>query len=97
MMAVVRSASVDPTKPYGCLFVVDQIKKADDIWRQIEELLPSEVAVWTSDHDVGCTKPDKVIAVKRYYVDDLEHHGIAIVTQAFLRGPRGDKARWVDQ
>jgi hypothetical protein len=97
MIAVVRIASVDPTKPSGCLFVVDQIKKADDIWRQIEELLPGEVAVWTSDHDVGCRKPERIIPVKKYRVDDLEHHPIAIVTQAFLRGPRGDKARWVDQ
>ena len=28
-------------------------------------------------------------------MDQLEQHAIAVVTQAFLRGPRGDKARRV--
>jgi hypothetical protein len=97
MAATVRTASADPSKPYGCLFVVDQIKKADDMWRQIDALMPGEVAVWTSDHDVDCPKPEKIKPVKRYHVDDLEHHAIAVVTQAFLRGPRGDKARWVSR
>jgi hypothetical protein len=95
MAATVRTASTDPTKPYGCLFVVDQIKKADDMWRQIEQLMPGEVAVWTSDHDIGNPKPEKIVPAKQYDVDDLEEHAIAVVTQAFLRGPRGDKARWV--
>ncbi len=97
MLAVVRNVNVDPTKPCGCLFVVDQIMKADDMWRQLDGLSPGDVAVWTSDHDVNCTKPEKVKPAKQYHVDDLEDHAIAIVTQAFLRGPRGDKARWVDQ
>jgi hypothetical protein len=97
MAATVRTASADPSKPYGCLFVVDQIKKADDIWRQINQLMPGEVAVWTSDHDVDCRKPEKVTPAKQYRVDDLEDHAIAVVTQAFLRGPRGDKGRWVNR
>jgi hypothetical protein len=97
MAATVRTASADPSKPYGCLFVLDQIKKADDMWRQIEALMPGEVAVWTSDHDVECRKPEKVIPAKQYHVDDLERHAIAVVTQAFLRGPRGDKGRWVNR
>src|SRR5262249_16724106 len=32
---------------------------------------------------------------RRFDVDQLEQHAIAVVTQAFLRGPRGDKARYV--
>jgi hypothetical protein len=41
MAATVRTADKDDlSKPYGCLFVVDQIKKADDMYRQINELLP---------------------------------------------------------
>jgi superfamily II DNA or RNA helicase len=47
MAATVRTADEDdPSKPYGCLFVVDQIKKADDMFLQINELLSGQVAVW---------------------------------------------------
>ena len=57
MAATVRTADdSDQSKPYGCLFVVDQIKKADDIFLQINALLPKQVAVWTSDHDVNSSK-----------------------------------------
>ncbi len=98
MAATVRTAdSEDLSKPYGCLFVVDQIKKADDMYRQINELLPGQVAVWTSDHDVNSTNPSQVHIPhdRRFNVDQLEQYAIAVVTQAFLRGPRGDKARHV--
>ena len=37
--------------------VVDQIRKADDMYCQINELLPGRAAVWTSDHDVNSTNP----------------------------------------
>ncbi len=54
MAAAVRCADTSElSKPYGCLFVVDQIKKADDMYRQINELLPGQVAVWTTAHDVN--------------------------------------------
>jgi hypothetical protein len=98
MAATVRTAdSEDLSKPYGCLFVVDQIKKADDMYRQINELLPGHVAVWTSDHDVNSTNPTQMYVPheRRFEVDQLEQHAIAVVTQAFLRGPRGGKARQV--
>jgi hypothetical protein len=98
MAATVRTADEDDLlRPYGCLFVVDQIKKADDMFRQINTLLPGQVAVWTSDHDVNAGKPTQlyVPTERRFHVDQLECHAIAVVTQAFLRGPRGDKARQV--
>lgn len=96
MTAVMRSADQqDLSKPYGCLFVVDQIKKADDMFRQISELLPGQVAVWTSDHDVNSTDPAQLYVPpeRRFDVDQLPHRAVAVVTQAFLRGPRADKAR----
>jgi hypothetical protein len=99
MAATVRTADNDDlSKPFGCLFVVDQIKKADDMYRQINELLPGQVAVWTSDHDPDCVNPTQLPYVpreRRFHVDQLEQHAITVVTQAFLRGPRGDKARQV--
>lgn len=100
MAATIRSADTeDLWKPYGCLFVVDQIKKADDMFQQINELLPGQVAVWTSDHDVNSTIPTQMFVPheRRFHVDDLERHAIVVVTQAFLRGPRGDKAREVNR
>jgi hypothetical protein len=98
MAAAVRSVDQDdPLKPYGCLFVVDQIKKADDMFLQISKLLPRQVAVWTSDHDPNCINHTQMYVPhnRRFQVDQLEQHAIAVVTQAFLRGPRGDKARYV--
>ena len=98
MAAAVRTADKDDlSKPYGCLFVVDQIKKADHMYRQINELLPGQVAVWTVDHDPASTKVTQVSVPhnRRFHVDQLEQHDIVVVTQAFLRGPRGDKARQV--
>jgi hypothetical protein len=96
MAATVQTADTDdPSKPYGCLFVVDQIKKADDIFRHINALLPGQVAVWTTDHNVDVGKPTQLFVPpeRRFHVDQLEQRAIAVVTQAFLRGPRGDKAR----
>jgi hypothetical protein len=99
MAAIVRSAQPDDlSQPYGCLFVVDQIKKADDTFLQINKLLPGQVAVWTTDHDanaVGKPTQMKVPHERRFDVDQLELHAVAVVTQAFLRGPRGDKSRRV--
>jgi hypothetical protein len=98
MAAIIRTADADdPSRPYGCLFVVDQIKKADDIFQQISKLLSGQVAVWTTDHDVDCAKPSQIYVPpeRRFHIDQLEQHAIAVVTQAFLRAPRGDKARQV--
>jgi hypothetical protein len=96
MAASVNTAGDDLSKPYGCVFVVDQIKKADDMYQQIQALLPDQVAVWTSDHDVNCRQPIKVKSpAKQFHVDELQHHAIVVVTQAFYQGPRGDKARTV--
>jgi hypothetical protein len=96
MVAIVRTAEpADLSQPYGCLFVVDQIKKADEMFQQIAKLLPGQVAVWTTDHDVNCTNPTQMYVPpeRRFHVDQLEQHAVSVVTQAFLRAPRGDKAR----
>ena len=98
MAAIVRTAQQDdPSQPYGCLFVVDQIKRADDLYLQIARLLPGRVAVWTTDHDVNAVTPVQIFVPveRRFPVDQLEQHAVAVVTQAFLRGPRADKARQV--
>jgi hypothetical protein len=66
------------------------------MYRQINELLPGRVAVWTTDHDLNSTAAKiHVPPDRRFDVDQLEQRAIAVVTQAFLRGPRRDKARYV--
>jgi hypothetical protein len=96
MAASVNTADNDLSKPFGCVFIVDQIMKAEDMYRQISALLPDQVAVWTSDHDVNCLQPTKLKSpAKRFHVDDLRRHAVVVVTQAFYRGPRGEKARSV--
>jgi hypothetical protein len=91
--ALVRLGDRDPNAPHGCLFLVDQMVKADEMHRELSALLPGKVAVWTNDHDVKCTKPTKVLdPSRRYHVDDLEHHAVAIVTHAFYKASRGHKA-----
>ena len=51
--AVTRYANNRPDAPYGAVFVVDQIDKADSVYRELSALLPGEVAIWTKDHDIG--------------------------------------------
>jgi hypothetical protein len=98
MAAAVRTTDPDDlSKPYGCLFVVDQIKQADDMYLRTHAILPGKVAVWSTDHDVTRAKPTQmyVPSERRFHVDQLVEHPIAIVTQAFLRTTRADKARRV--
>jgi hypothetical protein len=92
--ALVRLRENRPDMPYGCVFLVEQMTKADEMYRELSALLPGKVAVWTTDHDVQCKSPTKVLKpAARFHVDDLENHEVAIVTHAFYKGKRGLKAR----
>jgi hypothetical protein len=92
--ALVQFGEREPDAPRGCVFVVEQMTKADEMYRELSRLLPRKVAVWTTDHDVNCKTPTKVLKpAVRFHVDDLEKHEVAIVTHAFYKGKRGAKAR----
>jgi hypothetical protein len=94
--ALVRLGESDAQAPHSCAFLVEQMAKAEEMYRELSALLPGKVAVWTTDHDISCTKPTKVLnPAKRFRVDELENHAVAIVTHAFYKGPRGNKARSV--
>jgi hypothetical protein len=94
--ALVRFGKHGPDAPRGCVFVVEQMTKADEMYRELSRLLPRKVAVWTTDHDMNCKTPTKVLKpAARFHVDDLEKHEVAIVTHAFYKGKRGAKARHV--
>ena len=60
MLALTSYADQHPDAPYGCVFVVDQIKKADEAFKELNALMPGKVAVWTNEHDRGCKKRTKV-------------------------------------
>lgn len=96
IVAATRYAEHHPEAPYGCAFVVDQITKADEVYRDLNALLPGKVAIWTSDHDVDCKSPEKMkiedIAA-RFTRDELRHRPVIVVTNKFYLGRSGYKAR----
>jgi hypothetical protein len=93
MLAVTRYAERTPDAPYGCAFVVDQITKADEVYRELNAVIPGKVAIWTKDHDAGCVTPTKVVEpAAQFTQDQLRHYPIIVVTHAFYNGARGNKA-----
>src|SRR4051812_46585524 len=63
--ALLRLAEADPKAPQGCLFLVEQMTKAEEMYRELSTLLPGKVAVWSTDHDLGNTNPTKVLNPKK--------------------------------
>jgi hypothetical protein len=98
--ALVRVTEGQPEAPYGCVFVADQITKADQMYRDLSVLLPGKVGIWTTDHDKtpSDSQRDKAKVPNpsaRFDVDELRQYPVAIVTHAFYSGSRGHKARGV--
>jgi hypothetical protein len=93
MLALATYAEQKPEAPYGCVFVVDQIKKADEAFKELNALIPGKVAVWTNEHDPGCKKRTKVPhPAAEFTKDQLPHYPIIVVTHVFYNGPNGYKA-----
>jgi hypothetical protein len=96
MLALTRYAEQTTGAPYGCVFVVDQIKKADEAFKDLNALMPGKVAVWTTEHDPGCRNRTKVPhPAAEFLKDELRHYPIIIVTHTFYNGPTGHKAHVV--
>jgi putative DNA-invertase from lambdoid prophage Rac len=94
--SVVRLQQRCQDAPFGCLWVVDQMTKADEMYRDLNQLLPGKVAVWSTDHDPQCKHPTKVHSpTARFTKEDLQHYPVAIVTHAFFGGKGSHKARQV--
>jgi len=95
MMAVTRNAENNPAAPYGCVYVVDQILKADEAYRELNALLPGKVAVWTTEHDVSCKEFPKLKErpAAQFDREMLRIFPVVIVTHQFYLGPKGHKAR----
>jgi hypothetical protein len=91
--AVQQYAERSPDAPHGIVFVVDQIEKADKVYRDLSSLLPGKVAVWTRDHDTRCKKPERMHnPAARFVAEELRHYPVIVVTHKFYLGARGHNA-----
>jgi hypothetical protein len=96
IVALTRYADSNPDAPYGAVFVVDQIEKADSVYRELNALLPGKVAVWTKDHDKQCKQPEKVATpAAKFDPEELRRFPVAVVTHQFYLGTRGHNATGV--
>ena len=96
MLAVTRYAEGNPNAPYGCVFVADQIKKADEVYRELAVLLPGKVAIWTKEHDPKCKKRERVPEPAAMFTqDELRHYPVIVVTHQFYNGKGGYKAHLI--
>ncbi len=96
MIAAERYSEKLHGRPCGCLYVVNEIKKADEAYQHLAMILPGKVAVWTSEHDPSCRLPEGERKVSRpaaqFSKDDLQNYPIAIITHAFFTGKGRRKA-----
>jgi hypothetical protein len=102
--ASLRLSTADTTAPYegeapgltGCVWVVDQMHTAEEMFVTLNALLPGKVAVLTTDHNKGNQKRTKVLHPTRQFTqDDLKDHAVAIVTHKMFGGKQGHKAQQV--
>jgi hypothetical protein len=95
--ALVRISEADDSAPFGCVFVVNEITKAETLYRDLSKLIPDKVAVWTSDHDAKSKQPGTKVPnpAARFYREDLERFPVAIVTHNFYSKRDSHKAKSV--
>ena len=82
------------------LYVVEQIKLADAIYRELVALLPSDIppAIWTSAHDprsLQSTIEDKLDGKEptaTFTQEDLRNYRVAVVTHKLFQGPNARHA-----
>jgi hypothetical protein len=85
-------------------FVVEQMETADQRYRDLNELLPGKVAVWSTDHKKGNRFPTKVknpaaqfdkAELRRYPVVVVTHEGYKKDEAKLFRYWRGNKRTFV--
>jgi hypothetical protein len=92
--ALIRVTEGMPDGPLGCLFLTDQRERADKTYRELAKLLPMRVAIYTTDHDHRCKKPEKVLEpAVRHSAQELVRYPVVVTTHAFYKGVRGHMAR----
>ena len=96
IVGMVRYAERHPDAPYGCLFVADQMQRADQVYRDLDALIPGKVAIWTTEHDPNCKVQDKVPQpAARYSKEQLRDHPVAVVTHKFFAEGGSHHAKFV--
>jgi hypothetical protein len=95
IVAVTRYAESTPDAPHGCVFVVDEITKADMVYRDLKALLPADtVAIWTTEHDPACKRRERVPEDSpSFRPAELRHYPVIVVTSKFYLGTNGRHAR----
>lgn len=77
-----RYAEEHPHAAYGAVFVTDRSERADEVYRELDALLPEDkVAVWTREHGHLFTR------------EALRLHPVAIVNNQFYFDKNGHHAR----
>jgi hypothetical protein len=72
------------------LFVVEQMETADQRYRDLNEILRGQVAVWTTDHRKGNRSPVKVKnPAAQFHKNELKNYPVAVCTR---EGYKRDKA-----
>jgi hypothetical protein len=90
IVAMVRLSATHPNMPYGCLFLTDQIIKADAIYQELSQFLPKQVAIWTTDHDPACKEPTRVPEpAAKFSKEELQEYPVAIATHALFQRTDG--------
>jgi hypothetical protein len=84
IVAMIRFAEKHPEAPCGCVFVTDRIKRADEVYHDLEASLPGKVAVWTSEHKDLFSR------------EVLRQYPVIVVTGQFYLGPNGHLAHSVN-
>lgn len=98
MSAMTRYARTNPDAPYGCALLVEQIAAADAKYLDLAALMPREVAVWTSAHDINSSEEAKEgfpNPAAQFTKKDLSRYPVIVVTHNFYNGPNGWMAEQV--
>lgn len=75
--AFTRYAEVHADCPYGAVYVVDQISRANEVFKELDALLPGKVAVWYTDHPsdrAGLKFFPVAVCTHNFFVDVNGHH-----------------------
>lgn len=84
MVAMVRYTEQNLDVPCGCVFVTDRTTRADDVYRELNALLPGKVAIWTGEHK------------ELFSREALRQYPIVVVNNQFYTGNNGHLARNVN-
>jgi hypothetical protein len=84
IIAMTRYAEQHPEAPYGCVFLTDRSKRAEEVYRELDALLPSKVAIWTKEHDHLFSR------------EALRQYPAVVVNNQFYLNSNGHRARNVN-